>query len=53
MFLLEDPDEDHQLKEMQLIAHTLIKLQGTGFYSNAIKLWHRHYVLDRQCWAEF
>lgn len=53
MFLLANLEEDHQLKEPQLITFALIKLTNTGLYVKAIERWSTRDITDRKTWADF
>ena len=54
MFLLESPEENRELTEVNLIDHALIKLSETGrFYTKALEKWNGRLVADRRKWATF
>ena len=54
MFLLESPEENRELTEVNLIDHALIKFSETGgFYTKAMEKWNGRLVADRRKWATF
>ena len=53
-FLLQNPEEDRQLTQVNLIGYAVIKLSETGgMYQKALKKWHLRDVDDRKSWAAF
>lgn len=50
MLLMANADEDHALKELQLITHSLVKLAGTGLYvyAKVIERWLAKAIDDRK-----
>jgi hypothetical protein len=55
MFLLASPDEGHQLSEVNLIDHALIKLSETGgmYTKKTLETWNGRPSMDRKTWAQF
>ena len=54
MFLLASPEENRELKEVNLIKHALIKLSDIGgFYTKALEKWNGSLVADQRKWATF
>ena len=53
-FLLANPAEKMELKDVQLCTHGLIKLSKTGgLYAKATKRWNQKELNIRQQWMEF
>ena len=53
-FLLQNPEEDRQLTQVNLIGYAVIKLSKTGgMYQKALEKWQLRDVDERKSWAAF
>ena len=54
MFLMENPDGDYELSDVNLISYAMIKLSKYGgLYIEAIYMWRIKNTTDKKIWANF
>mgnify|MGYP000441937942 FL=1 len=53
IFLLSNPEEEHQMLDVTMISYALIKMYNTGLYGKPIERWNERTAEDRKSWAVF